>query len=166
MKYRSSAEVYGALVAAGVTEDDARTLSKGAGKTRRKAQEFVAAHKEITISVEAQGALFNATYTEYIELTREAICSWTGRTGSACSTFWNSLDPAIQDLLVDLRYRGDLTRWRWSNHLKSAVESGELDQVANVMDDTWRWRSVPTDRFQRRVDFLESALSPSGSPSN
>ncbi len=157
MRHRSRSEVESALLTAGVPAATAKALAKGAGLSGRRAQRFASTHRRHTITREAQKALFESVYAEYELMTRDLVCGWTGRSGDACATFWSGLDPAIQTMLVDLRYRGDLTRNRFNSYLKSSVNSDSVSSLSTIMSNGRIWRSVPADRFRRRKAFMTQA---------
>lgn len=81
------------------------------------------------------------------------ICSKPGVIEAYGHTDWGKLDPLIQQLLVDLRYRGDYTG-RTRRRLQPAVVANDVSLVRQVMQDASLWTDVPPDRFQRRVSFL------------
>ncbi len=157
MRYRTQEQVLEDLLNAGVDRATAEIMSQGAGLSGDDAHNFVRNNGELTISREAQQALFEVVYADYEDMTQSLVCKWTGSSGDACSTLWDGLDPAIQTILVDLRYRGDLTHSRWDDWLDDAVLANDLGTFTAIMSDENKWSAVPADRFQRRVDFLEDA---------
>ena len=157
MRHRSRAEVKADLLAAGVPPITADKLSRGAGLSGRRAQRFAQTYRNITITREAQKALFEQIYGDYEDMTQGLVCGWTGRSGAACDSFWSGLDPAIATLLTDLRYRGDLTRSRFNRYLKSSVNSNSVSSLSKVMSNRRYWSSVPADRFRRRKAFMQAA---------
>ncbi len=159
MRYRTQEQVLEDLLNAGVDRATAEIMSQGAGLSGDAAQDFVRDNGELTISREAQQALFEVVYADYEDMTQSLVCKWTGSSGDACSTLWDGLDPAIQTILVDLRYRGDLTHSRWDSWLDDAVLANDLSAFTTIMSDRDKWSAVPSDRFNRRVDFLEDASS-------
>lgn len=159
MRYRTAEQILADLLEAGVDQATAEIMSQGAGLSGNAARDFVRNHSDLIITREAQQALFEEVYEDYSDMTRELVCRWSGSSGAACDTLWDSMDPAIQTTLVDLRYRGDLTRGRWNRMLGDAVLADDLDAFTDIMSNRNNWSSVPSDRFNRRVDFLEEATS-------
>lgn len=156
MKYRTATEIQEDLVAAGVPADVAKQLAAGAKKSYLGARKFVRNNASLEISPEAQKALFETVYAEYQEMAKDLVCGWSGNAKN-CDAFWGGLDPAIQDMLTDLRYRGDLTSKKYDAVLSNSVEANDLQGMANVMADRKNWRSVPDDRFERRSAFMNTA---------
>jgi hypothetical protein len=66
---------------------------------------------------------------------------------------WDSLDPKIQDMAVDLIYRGDYTGSSRS-FIQQHMASNNLSAFSSVIRDRSKWGNVPEDRFNRRVDYL------------
>lgn len=66
---------------------------------------------------------------------------------------WESLDSKIQDLAVDLIYRGDYTGSSRSI-IQRHMTDNNLAAFSSEIGDRSKWRNVPEDRFNRRVDYL------------
>ncbi|WP_392892686.1 hypothetical protein ACF6ZU_12145 [Pseudomonas migulae] len=66
---------------------------------------------------------------------------------------WDSTNPRIQDMAIDLIYRGDYTgdsRALIQRHMTD----NNLSAFSDVIGDRSKWGNVPEDRFNRRVDYL------------
>lgn len=66
---------------------------------------------------------------------------------------WDATDPKIQDVAVDLIYRGDYTgdaRVLIQRHMTD----NNLSAFSDVMSDRSKWESVPEQRFNSRVNYL------------
>ena len=66
---------------------------------------------------------------------------------------WESIDSKIQDMVVDLIYRGDYTtssRALLQHHFVTNNYAGFKSVISNVSN----WSNVPADRFNRRVEYL------------
>jgi len=70
---------------------------------------------------------------------------------------WENTHPAIRDMLVDLRYRGDYTG-RTRRLVQEAAAANDLVAFASAFSDSSAWSGVPRDRQRRRLAFLEGAL--------
>lgn len=156
MGSRSWSEVHQALVGAGVPENEAVDLADGAGLKGTDARDFIADHDLPEISQGAQKALFDTTYAWYVaDVTRisqsSAVTSVYGEVDFA------SLDPAILDLVVDLRYRGDYTRTT-RQLVQPLMVTNDLEGMAQLMGKRGQWLGVPEDRFQRRKVWMEESL--------
>lgn len=66
---------------------------------------------------------------------------------------WDSLDPKIQDLAVDLIYRGDYTG-NSRSLIQRHMTNNNLSAFSSVLCDRSKWGNVPEDRFNKRVDYL------------
>lgn len=66
---------------------------------------------------------------------------------------WDATDPKIQDMAIDLIYRGDYTgdaRALIQRHMTD----NNLSAFSNVINDQSKWSNVPAQRFNDRVDYL------------
>jgi hypothetical protein len=157
MGRKSRAKVEGDLLAAGVPAADAREIAKGAGLTGAQARAFRDAHKGFSINPEVQLRLFDISYRE-----EEAEVRRISNGDSCRKTYgavdWDKLHPAILDIFVDLKFRGDwspATRKFCQKHLVN----NDLKGLADCMKTKANWTGVPADRFKRRNDYLTEALA-------
>lgn len=67
---------------------------------------------------------------------------------------WEAADKKIQDIAVDLIYRGDYTPSSREKIQKFFVDN-DLEGLREIMSDSSSWSSVPEDRFNRRASYLE-----------
>ena len=157
MAKKSSAKIEADLVAAGVAAADAKEIAKASGLTGAPARAFRDAHKGFSISQEAQVKLFEISYREEEAEVRRIS------DGDSCrqaygAVDWNKADPAIVDIFVDLKFRGDWappTRKFCQKHLVG----NDLKGLAECMKLAANWGGVPPDRFKRRNDYLAKALA-------
>jgi hypothetical protein len=156
MKMKSRAKVEGDLIAAGVPAADAKEIAKGAGLSGAAAKAFKDSHKSFSISQETQVKLFEISYRE-----EEAEVRRISDGDSCRQTYgrvnWDKCHPAILDLFVDLKFRGDYspaTRKFCQKHLVN----NDLPGLVACMKAKANWNSVPADRFKRRNDFLAKAV--------
>ncbi|WP_139834944.1 hypothetical protein [Pseudomonas sp. B35(2017)] len=66
---------------------------------------------------------------------------------------WDSMNPKIQDMAIDLIYRGDYTgdaRALIQRHMTN----NDLAAFSAVIGDRSKWGNVPVERFNKRVDYL------------
>lgn len=71
---------------------------------------------------------------------------------------WDKLNTAIVEILVDLRFRGDYNPTS-RTFLQKYVAKNDLDGFVAAMKLASNWINVPTDRFNRRNDYLIEALA-------
>jgi hypothetical protein len=163
MKRKRKAKIVADLTDAGVTADMAERLSQASGLYGQPAEQFIRDNglHEFEISLEAQEKLFNAVYAELSrDVTR--ICNKTDCVEAYGPVDWDGLNQAIKDVLVDLRFRGDYTgptRRKIQRH----VANNDLQAFADALFNRENWKSVPQDRFNRRVGYLQAALRESES---
>ena len=70
-------------------------------------------------------------------------------------TNWDTLNPLIKDVLVDLRYRGDYTGSTREVVQPPAVANDLAAFTAALTRRSyWEGRGVPRDRYNRRRDYL------------
>jgi len=158
MKFRTRDEIRSDLTAAGVSRRATRKLSKGAGLEGRKASRFAHRKRRLVLTAAQQNLLFEQVYRWYEMETQRLVCKWEGAADASCDAIWMRMDGSIQELLIDLRYRGDLTRTRWTSWLSASAASNDLTAFAAVMGDREVWSAVPPDRFNRRKTHADAAL--------
>ena len=156
MRERSWSEVYQALVGAGVPDRDAMALADGAGLQGTDARDFIADTDLPEISLEAQKVLFDETYAWYVADVMR-ISQLSGVVDAYGAVDFEGLDPALLDLVVDLRYRGDYTRVT-RQVVQPLLVANEVEGMARAMANRGLWLGVPEDRFLRRKRWMENAL--------
>lgn len=67
---------------------------------------------------------------------------------------WENTNKKIQDIAVDLIYRGDYTPSSRKNVQQHIVDN-DLNSLRTIMADQSKWPAVPADRFNRRATYLE-----------
>lgn len=66
---------------------------------------------------------------------------------------WDSTNPKIQDMAIDLIYRGDYTGDARA-FIQRHMTNNDLSAFSAVIGDRSKWGNVPDDRFNKRVDYL------------
>lgn len=108
MKTKNAGTIVNDLTKAGVSKEDAETISGAAGKKGPDAEKFITDNKleNFEITQAGQKILFEGSYaTEESEAKR--LATKDDVTAKYGSTDWDKLDPAIKEMLVDLKFRGD-----------------------------------------------------------
>ncbi|MEH6471750.1 MAG: LysM peptidoglycan-binding domain-containing protein [Halopseudomonas sp.] len=159
LKLRSENEICTDLSRAGVAADMASQLAACCGLKGAKARDFIAAHgvEAITITPQQQKQLFIQTYQE-LEGDVIRICTKLDVEHKYGRTEWDTLDQAIRDTVVDLRYRGDYTA-ATRQRIQPIIVANDLAQLKLLMADRQYWverMGVPVNRFNRRNRFLKS----------
>ena len=155
---KSSAKIVIDLTTAGVDAKDAAKVSKAAGLRGEAAKKFITDNglKTWEITPEAQVLLFEITYrAEAAEA--ERLCTKADVVTAFGKVEWAKLEPAIQDMLVDLKFRGDYTGGA-RKKIQKHVVANDLEAFAAELGKKANWPNVPKDRFDRRVAFLQPAV--------
>ena len=159
MKERSAAAIAADLTAAGVPAADAARISKAAGLAGVAAKKFIIDQQlsSFEISKPVQVALFMTTYNA-LKADVARICAKPDVVAAFGACDLAKTDPAIVDILVDLRFRGDYTGTSRGLVQKIAAQN-DLAAFAAALQKAANWPNVPKDRFNRRSAFLASALA-------
>ncbi|MCB9550601.1 MAG: LysM peptidoglycan-binding domain-containing protein [Myxococcales bacterium] len=153
MKERSAAEILRHMEAAGVDAATATTLSGAAGLSGAAADRFCRDHRDIQITHDQQKALFEFVYGEKAAYAAGRLRAWSG-------VDFNALDPIMQELIVDLFYRGDLTKSKWNAHNMAAIVTGnDRAGFRRLLADRSLWGNVDTNRYQARLAYLDRAAA-------
>ena len=144
----------------GIPKRTAEQLSKSCGSKGSHAKKAVDHHRLSTIEItpEQQKKLFEKAYGE-LEQDVKRICAKGDVVKAYGKTDWNNLSPAIAEVLVDLRYRGDYTP-ATRKKLQKRVARNDLDGFYACLSDApyWQRQGVPSDRYKRRVQFIQQAM--------
>jgi hypothetical protein len=158
MGLRTPLQVQRELEYAGVNSNDAIQLSRGAGLRGSAAQAFVSEHRSTApmLSQEAQKQLFEVVVTPEIINDIRRILTKPDVVERYGATEWRCLRPEIQELLFDLRYRGDYTP-DVREQIQEYVVTNNTRGLTQVMRDTefWRARGVTDARMTARLAILE-----------
>jgi hypothetical protein len=144
------------LIRAGVEVSKARTIAGAATLRGPAAKKFIQDNhlESFEITAEAQKKLFESSYqTE--AASAKAVCERASTRYGRCN--WDALHPAIQDLVVDLKFRGDYTP-RTRELIQQHIVANDLESLTRVLSDRASWQSVPPDRFARRAAAAKAAL--------
>eukprot|EP00112_Aurelia_sp_Birch-Aquarium-sp1_P004175 Seg1473.4 transcript_id=Seg1473.4/GoldUCD/mRNA.D3Y31 product="hypothetical protein" protein_id=Seg1473.4/GoldUCD/D3Y31 len=160
MGKRTKKEIIDDLTKAGVAKETAKKLAESAGLTGKKAKKFLQNLKknstgnetldEFELTREQQKKLFEITYAREEAETKRLVKKYY-------NIEWKRLHPKIQQILVDLKFRGDFrptSKAEGQRALKAAVEANDLEEFKKVMANKKYWKHVPKDRFERRNKFL------------
>lgn len=155
MKTKSETKIINDLVDVGVSKENAAKIAKAAGKKGGSAAAVIGQQSlgDFSITPEQQNKLFKKSYDEE---TKEVIriCTKKDVVATYGATDWDKLDPAIKDILVDLKFRGDYSPAVRKDLQKKIVDNdlqGFRDAVAAI-------KKVPQDRMDGRLAYLDAAL--------
>ncbi|MBI3898446.1 MAG: hypothetical protein HY308_09140 [Gammaproteobacteria bacterium] len=141
------------LVSSGVPADTAFTISGAGPRTGIRASQYVVDHDllDFEISTRTQLKLFEKTY-QFIWVDVVRISDLPGTIHKYGKVNWKKLDQRIQDVLVDLRYRGDYTDHS-RTFLQKHIVNNDLKKFAKEIANKGNWKYVPEDRFYRRKEY-------------
>jgi hypothetical protein len=67
---------------------------------------------------------------------------------------WDRLDPRIQDMVIDLIYRGDYTP-STREYIQEAIVNNDMAAFRVALANRTVWlKNLPEDRFQRRINYV------------
>jgi hypothetical protein len=156
MKERTKEEVSKHLTGAGLDVADANLFAGGAKLFGAKAREYIKANKLPEITSAQQKKLFETSFAES-EADVRRICDKDDVVKKYGKTDWDRLKPAIKDIVVDLRFRGDYTP-KSRELIQKLIVANDLAELAKAFADKKNWPDIPTDRFNRRREFVEAAV--------
>jgi hypothetical protein len=73
-------------------------------------------------------------------------------------TDWDTLNPILKEVLVDLKFRGDYTPAS-RKLIQSFVAKNDFESFKSVLQNKKNWPNVPEDRFERRSKYLDANKS-------
>ncbi len=156
MGFRAPQQVIRELTVAGMSEGDAGFLARGAGKRGVAAAQFVAAHRAQApvMSLEVQKALFERITTPQMIGDIRRIFNKPDTVAAYGRANWDALSPTAQEIVFDLRYRGDYTP-RTRQVIQPALAARDYDKLKAIMNDTAYWASlgVPAARIKERQNM-------------
>jgi hypothetical protein len=161
MKQRTSAEIVNLLVGAGASQplypDFATDCSQAAAISDAAADAFVQQNRAKigNLTPSQQKNLFQLLVPTYEQRAQSQLTNYA-TTNHVAPPVWASLALAIQEILFDLAFRGDLGASATAL-LFGSVASNNVAGFAALMKDRSNWPSVPKDRFDRRVAYLGGA---------
>ncbi|MFV8754006.1 pesticin C-terminus-like muramidase [Nannocystaceae bacterium ST9] len=142
MKERTAADVKADLEAAGIPTDVADKLSGGVGKSGDTAKTWIGENfpgSAAVITTEASANLFTHVYPTYSELVRKKVSEeWLAP--------WDQLPLKMKEVLVDLAFRGDMSRFKGSatKHeklIKPPVVANDFAAFKKLMTDYEYWQA-------------------------
>jgi hypothetical protein len=175
MKERTAADVKADLEAAGVPSDVATKLSGGVGKSGDTAKTWISSNfpgSDAVITAEASATLFTHVYPVYAELVRKKVSEeWEAP--------WDQLPIKMKELLVDLAFRGDMSRFKGyaTKHeklIKPKVVANDYAGFRALINDFKYWQDntnlpdgtggKPNGRITARGAWLDGPPPPAVSP--
>lgn len=158
-KDKASLKIENDLLAAGISNQYSKMIALSSGLVGDKAKSFITIHNlnNFEITPEQQLKLFESIYNE-MENDVIRICNKGDCVIKYGRVNWNTLPPSIKDITIDLRFRGDYTPISRQKIQSSLAENDSYAFMATLSDQSI-WPNVPTDRFQRRREYLMKNLN-------
>ena len=157
MRHRSRAQIESELARAGVSDADAAWLAQAAGKHGQAARAFTELYRHAApvLTLEQQHTLFETVTVPETIADIKRIFAKPDLVRQYGSTSWEQLPPKIQELVFDLRYRGDYTP-SVRKRLQPLLVSGDYEGVRTLVQDRGFWQShnVPRERIKARIAMV------------
>lgn len=180
MKERSADDIKADLVAAGISEANAGSLSGGAGLRGATAQKWVDDNKQqpwATITAEQRAALFRQSFPGYRDRARNLATSRTPTAGSARvnaasrdvslrfvvpTERWDQLHPAVIEVLTDMAYSGAYSYGRHESINPILMDEKltpveQLQQIRPILEALPRQVQAP-ERRRLRLQFIDTII--------
>jgi len=162
MGMRTQLQIIRELTLAGMTRKDAVSLSSAAGLRGAAAEAFVRNRvgRAPIMTLEVQKALFERITTPEMTSDIKRIFDKPDIKARYGAVNWDALHPTVQELVFDLRYRGDYTP-RVRERLQPALVASDYTMLLELMEDTEYWRAsgVPQARIEERRMFARELLA-------
>ncbi len=136
---------------------DLDAFSGAIGLQGNEAQSWLNANKDQLpeLTYDQQKKLFEYTYSS-MEATVKRICNKSDVVAKYGGTDFDTLNNAILQIVVDMTFRGDYTPAS-RRKVQTLIANNDFDGFFKAMSDQAYWSNVPSDRFKRRVQFLDEA---------
>lgn len=157
MKNRTENQILTDLTLCGVSQEDAKKVSKAASLSGAAARKFITDNKLESFEIDSatQVKLFDISYArEAKEVDR--LSSKDDVVEAYGSVDWTKTDPAIRELVIDLKFRGDYDG-RARRLIQKHIVDNDVEALAKVMGESGNWKNVPKDRFDARKKFIQDA---------
>jgi hypothetical protein len=153
MGRRSPQQIIRELTKAGMGIDDAQFLSRAAYKRGADARDFVIQYKQAApeMSLQVQKDLFEKVTTPEMITDIKRIFNKPDVIDSYGQASWDNLPPVAQELVFDLRYRGDYTPTT-RKLIQPLLVNQDYAGLKELMNDTAYWSAlgVPVGRIKER----------------
>ena len=154
-KRKPELQIYNDLISSGVEDKFATLLKHATNLSGTTAAQFIIDNDllDFQVSAEIQEKLFKISYDlEKSEVQR--ICRKTQVEKIYGVTDWDSLNCAIKDITIDLKFRGDYTP-SLRRIIQKHIAENNLSEFKQIIKDKNNWSNVPQDRFKRRSLFMD-----------
>jgi hypothetical protein len=155
---RNREVIFSDLTQANVPAEIARGLSEGERIKGWVAKTWCDQHQDLKLSIDNVIDLYKNVYLKgYVETAAQLVKSWQGN--------WETYPPIVQEVLVDLHYRGDLNTPYGREKLQPPVKANDLIGIRDAICDVEYWQErgnlprtekdhSPNRRFIARRDWV------------
>lgn len=154
MGQRTRLQVLSELRYAGVSEQDAVFLAGAAGVRGESAGRFVQASlgNSPVLSLPSQRRLFEVVTTPEVLFDIKRILAKPDLQKRYGAVSWTELTPMAQEVVFDLRYRGDYTP-KTRERLQPILVARDDAKLLDLLGDTgyWKAQNVPESRVEARL---------------
>lgn len=156
LKTKTKTEIFTDFIHAGISEGHAKKFI-GAGHINIKgktAKEYIKDNEieDFSLTPIQQLRLFNISFSKEKRNVKR-ILSYK-RMGELNL---DKVHPAIKEILVDLKFRGDFTK-EMQQLLQKSIADNNLEEFAKFIQNKNNWKKVPKDRFEKRSKYMEEQL--------
>jgi hypothetical protein len=155
MGQRTRLQVISELRYAGVSEGDALFLAGAAGLRGERARSYVEAFAgdSPVLSLPSQRRLFEMVTTPEVIFDIMRVLAKPDLQNTYGAVSWSQLTPMAQEVVFDLRYRGDYTT-EARKRLQPILVSRDDNELLGLLSDRAYWRSlnVPDGRSEARLE--------------
>lgn len=156
---RTPSQVERELTQAGMQLEDAQWLANAAGLRGTAARTFFERERASSplLPLQVQQSLFVGVTTPETIADIERIFAKEDTVARYGAVSWDALPKPVQEIVFDLRYRGDYTP-RTREFIQPLLVSHDWEGLYGVMTDTDRWRdlNVPQGRIDARAEMAEA----------
>ena len=158
-KQKKQTTVISNLTTAGIDNKYILILKKAVGLFGNTAKQFIIDNDllDFEISPEVQKKLFKISYDDEAKVVKR-ICKAKTNVDDYGKVDWDKLNSSIKDIAVDLKFRGDYTSSS-RKFIQQSIADNDLDAFKKEIVKESNWTKVPADRFKRRKQFIEKAIS-------
>ena len=157
---RNRDAIFQDLTQANVPADIARRLSEGERIKGWVAKAWCDQHQDLKLSIDNVIDLYKDIYRkDYVLGTKKLVTDWNGN--------WDTYPAIVQEVLVDLQYRGDLNTPYGRGKLRPLISANDLVGIRDAICDAEFWQTAvgknlprnekdhsPNRRFIARRDWI------------
>jgi hypothetical protein len=157
MRHRSRSQITEELMKAGVSPENAQWMAQAAGMSGKDARAFVTRYRSIAplLTLKQQKQLFEEITTPEMIADIRRISAKPDTVKLHGRVSWDTLPKKMQELVFDLRYRGDYSP-AVRKTLQPLLVAADYDGVKKLVENRafWRQHNVPAGRIEARITLL------------